>query len=87
MLIDHGASLSVRDDLLKSTPLGWACRWGRFRLAEVLIARGAAIEEPDAESWATPWAWALKMKRDEITAILRKRKGRGCAPPGKTGTR
>ena len=27
MLLDHGASLTVRDDLLKSTPLGWACRW------------------------------------------------------------
>ncbi|MGA7524889.1 MAG: hypothetical protein WBW84_20735 [Acidobacteriaceae bacterium] len=30
MLIDHGARLDLRDDLLKSTPLGWACRWGRL---------------------------------------------------------
>jgi len=61
MLIDAGASLSVRDDLLKSTPLGWACRWGRRKLAELLIARGARMEEPDAEPWARPAAWARKM--------------------------
>jgi ankyrin repeat protein len=61
MLIDAGASLTVRDDLLKSTPLGWACRWGRRRMAEVLIARGASVDEPDAEPWATPTAWAGKM--------------------------
>jgi hypothetical protein len=29
MLLDFGARLDLRDDLLKSTPLGWACRWGR----------------------------------------------------------
>jgi hypothetical protein len=52
MLIDHGARLDLRDDLLKSTPLVWACRWGRLEMAEVLIARGALIEEPDAELWA-----------------------------------
>ena len=40
MLIDRGARLDLRDDLLKSTPLGWACRWGRFEMAEVL-SRGA----------------------------------------------
>jgi hypothetical protein len=30
MLLDAGASLNKRDPLLKSTPLGWACRWGRL---------------------------------------------------------
>lgn len=25
-LLDHNARLDLRDDLLKSTPLGWACR-------------------------------------------------------------
>jgi len=61
MFIDAGASLTVRDDLLQSTPLGWACRWGRWKLAELLIERGAVIQEPDAEAWATPRAWARKM--------------------------
>ena len=34
MLLDHGAQLDVRDELLQSTPLGWACRWGREELVE-----------------------------------------------------
>jgi ankyrin repeat protein len=70
MLLDHGARLDLRDDLLKSTPLGWACRWGRRNLVELLIDRGAPIDEPDAESWATPRAWAAKMKQDAVIAIL-----------------
>jgi ankyrin repeat protein len=70
MLVDSGARLDVRDDLLKSTPLGWACRWGRKKLTELLIARGAKIDEPDAEPWATPKAWAVKMKQDAILALL-----------------
>jgi ankyrin repeat protein len=69
-LLDHGARLDVRDDLLKSTPLGWACRWGRKKLVELLIARGAQIEEPDSEPWATPKAWAEKMKHDTVLAML-----------------
>ncbi len=70
MLIDHGAKLDRRDDLLKSTPLGWACRWGRTKLAELLISRGAAVDEPDAEPWAAPKAWAGKTKHSEIMKVL-----------------
>jgi ankyrin repeat protein len=71
MLLDHGARLDHRDDLLKSTPLGWACRWGRKELVELLIERGAAVNEPDAEAWATPLAWAGKMGHTEIAGLLR----------------
>ena len=70
MLLDFGARLDIRDDLLKSTPLGWACRWGRKKLAELLIVRGAKIDEPDAEPWATPKAWAVKMRQDALLALL-----------------
>ncbi len=71
MLIDGGARLDLRDDLLKSTPLGWACRWGRTEMADLLIARGAAFNEPDAEPWATPLAWARKMGHASIERRLR----------------
>jgi ankyrin repeat protein len=71
MLLDHGARLDVRDDLLRSTPLGWACRWGRTELARLLIARGAPADEPDAEAWATPLAWAARMGHAEIAGLLR----------------
>ncbi len=70
MLIDHGADVRLRDDLLRSTPLGWACRWGQKELAEMLIRRGAPVDEQDAEPWATPLAWARRMQHAEIVAML-----------------
>ena len=70
LLLDAGARLDLRDDLLKSTPLGWACRWGRIKLVETLIARGAPIDEPDAEPWARPKAWARKMGQEAILVAL-----------------
>jgi ankyrin repeat protein len=71
MLLDHGARLDVRDDLLKSTPMGWACRWGRRMMVELFMQRGAPVNEADAEPWTTPKAWAAKMKHGDILAILR----------------
>jgi cytohesin len=71
MLLDHGARLDVRDELLQSTPLGWACRWERKELVELLLARGAPADESDAEAWATPLAWAEKMGHAEVASLLR----------------
>ena len=70
LLLDYGARLDLRDDLLQSTPLGWACRWGREELAELLLARGARIHEPDTEPWATPEAWARKGGHKRILVLL-----------------
>ena len=72
ILLDAGARLDVRDDLLRSTPLGWACRWGRVELVTLLLQRGADPVEVDAEPWATPFAWAEKMKRGAALSVLRK---------------
>ncbi|MGH9723220.1 MAG: ankyrin repeat domain-containing protein [Bryobacteraceae bacterium] len=70
MLLDAGARLDVRDNLLKSTPLGWACRWGRVELVKLLLTRGADPVERDAAPWATPRAWAEKMGRGDVLAAL-----------------
>src|SRR5262252_4955606 len=70
ILLDAGARLDVRDNLLKSTPLGWACRWGRGEIAKLFLARGADPVEADAEPWATPRAWVEKMHRPEIAELL-----------------
>jgi len=70
LLLDGGARLDIRDDLLKSTPLGWACRWGHIDIARLLIERGADPVEADAEPWATPRAWAEKMGHAELRQIL-----------------
>ena len=69
-LLDAGARTDVRDDLLKSTPLGWACRWGRPLIVKELLQRGVDLIEADAEPWATPRAWAEKMGHRDIVALL-----------------
>ena len=70
MLLDAGASLKRQDPLLKSTPLGWACRWGRIDLVQLYLERGADPVEPDAEPWATPLTWAMKGGHREIVELL-----------------
>jgi ankyrin repeat protein len=70
-LLDAGARLDVRDDLLESTPLGWACRWGRIELVRLFVSRGADPVEADASPWASPAAWARKKQRDDVLADLR----------------
>jgi ankyrin repeat protein len=69
--LDAGARLDLRDDLLRSTPLGWACRWGRTELVQLFLERGANPSEPDGEAWATPLAWAEKKGHTQIAAMLR----------------
>lgn len=69
-LLEAGARTDVRDDILKSTPLGWACRWGRAAIVRVLLEYGADPEEPEAEAWARPRAWAEKMQHTEVLAVL-----------------
>ncbi len=69
-LLDAGARMDVRDDILKSTPLGWACRWGRTGVARVLLERGADAVEADGEPWARPRAWAEKMGHADVVALL-----------------
>ena len=70
LLVDAGASLDRRDDLLLSTPLGWACRWGRVELVRLLLERGADPIEEDAEPWATPRAWAEKRGHTAVRELL-----------------
>jgi ankyrin repeat protein len=70
LLLDSGARMDIRDDLLKSTPLGWACRWGRGEIVRLLLARGADPIERNAEPWATPRAWAEKRGHHDVLAML-----------------
>jgi hypothetical protein len=69
--LDAGARLDLRDDLLKSTPLGWAARWGRMELVRLYLHRGADAREEEAEPWARPLAWAEKKKFNGVAALLR----------------
>lgn len=71
MLLDAGASVQKRDPILKSTPLGWACRWGHLDLVKLYLERGTDSHESDSEPWATPLAWAMKYGHGEIAELLR----------------
>jgi hypothetical protein len=75
-LLEARVRMDVRDDILKSTPLGWACRWGRMEVVRVLIERGADPVEADAEPWARPKAWAEKMGHSGVLAVLNDSFGR-----------
>jgi ankyrin repeat protein len=70
LLLDRGARTDIRDDLLESTPLGWACRWGKAHFVKLLLARGADPVEADAPQWASPTAWARKMKHRGVLKLL-----------------
>ena len=75
-ILDRGARLDIRDHLLESTPLGWACRWGQLPLVKLFLARGADPIEQDAAPWATPRAWAERMNHSEVRAELRRHERR-----------
>src|SRR5262252_5106036 len=77
ILLDAGGRMDVRDEFLKSTPLGWACRWGRSELVELLLARGADPIEAEAEPWAAPLAWAERSQHAAIVSILRRHGAEG----------
>ena len=74
-LLDKGARLDIRDGILLSTPLGWACRYGRVELVRLFLERGADPVERDAEPWATPAAWAEK------SGVADRRPGAGLTKP------
>jgi ankyrin repeat protein len=74
-MLDAGAPLDVRDEWFKSTPLGWACRYGRVELVKLYLERGADPVEADAEPWASPRAWAERADREDILTLLRSHSG------------
>lgn len=73
LLLNYGAGIDARDDELKSTPLGYAARYGHEKLAAFLVERGASPQLPDDEAWGTPIAWAEKQGHGAIAELLRRR--------------
>jgi ankyrin repeat protein len=71
ILLDGGATITVRDDEYRSTPLAWAARVNRPQMVEFLLSRGAPVNLPDDEPWATPLAWAERRGHRQVASILR----------------
>jgi len=53
-IIEHGADLSARDDLMGLTPLGFAVRSNNIAYAELLLKKGASPNLPDDVPGLTP---------------------------------
>jgi hypothetical protein len=71
LLLDHGADIDAVDEEYRSTPLGYAARWGRGEMVTLLLERGADASKSGAP-WATPLAWARKKEHADIEADLLK---------------
>jgi ankyrin repeat protein len=71
LFIDHGADLHARDEDICSTPLGWAAKFGKTRMIEFLLRRGAKPNLPDDLPWATPLAWATRRGHHEVVQVLK----------------
>jgi hypothetical protein len=69
LLLDHGADINPVDEEYRSTPLGFAARWGQQEMVRFLLERGADPNKAGAP-WATPLAWALKKGHTDIEATL-----------------
>jgi ankyrin repeat protein len=69
LLIEHGADLNYVDDEYRSTPLGYAARWGHVEMVRLLLDSGAHPTKAGA-SWATPLAWARKKNHVAVERLL-----------------
>lgn len=69
LLIEHGAEVDRVDDEYRSTPLGYAARWGHVKLAKLLLDCGADPNKSGAR-WSTPLAWARKKNQAEVERVL-----------------
>lgn len=69
LLIEHGADVNRIDDEYRSTPLGYAARWGRVEIVKLLLDCGADAEKSGAP-WSTPLAWARKKDHAEVENLL-----------------
>ena len=69
LLLDHGGDINAVDEEYRSTPLGFAARWGRREMVSFLLERGADLDKSNA-LWSTPLAWARKKGHAEIEKDL-----------------
>jgi len=69
LLLDHGADINAVDEEYRSTPLGFAARWGNREMVALLLKRGADPNQAGAP-WAKPLAWSRKKGHREIEAEL-----------------
>ena len=67
--INNGADLEARDPITCRTALGWACFFGHFETAQILLDAGAAVYEGDRHAWQ-PLFWPCKHGDLELVKLL-----------------
>ena len=73
LFIRYGANPSFVDEEFRSTPLGWAARFGQLGFAQMLLEHSPdrqIHEPPGVPDWATPLAWATKKEHSAIVQLL-----------------
>ena len=71
ILLEYEPDLNVMDDLLQSSPLGWAARWGKMDLVKLYLELGVDPTLAGAP-WATPLMWAKKKGFGDIAKLIRR---------------
>jgi ankyrin repeat protein len=72
IFLGHGADINAIDGEICSTPLGWACKYGKKEMVEFLLVQGADVSLA-GEAWATPIAWATRRGYNDIADLLKKK--------------
>lgn len=80
IFIAHGADVDALDEEFRSTPLGYAAKFGKARMVRFLLRHGARPHLPDAPPWAAPAAWARRRGHESIARLLEESAATG-APP------
>jgi hypothetical protein len=62
-LLERNKHVSIQTDAVGATALHYAALYGRRRIAELLVERGADINHRDGEFDATPAGWAIEYLR------------------------
>jgi len=69
LLIRYGADVNYVDDEYRSTPLGYAARWGHVEMVKVLLDSGADPNKSGAP-WSTPLSWARRKHHAQVETLL-----------------
>ena len=69
-LINVGADLNMKDDMMGYTPLIFAVTEENNEMVELLLSKGADINLPDNRMGYTPLMWALNSNKEELAKFL-----------------